>query len=64
MQKRLFLTIVMAVAVISMRLATADPVHANGSPAAALTGRVQLTERRLNGRRGGRRQEGRLDHYS
>ena len=40
MQKKLFLAIAIAAAVVSVRFATADPVQANGSPAAALTGQV------------------------
>jgi virginiamycin B lyase len=40
MQKQLFLAIAIAAAVVFVRLATADPVQANGSPAVALTGQV------------------------
>ena len=40
MRKELFLAIAIAAAVISMRLVTADPLQANSSAAAALTGQV------------------------
>ena len=38
--KKLFLAIAIAAAVVFVRLAMPDPLHANGSPAAALTGQV------------------------
>jgi hypothetical protein len=47
MQKRLFLALVIVAAVIFMRLTTADPVHANGSPAVALTGQVSAQKEGL-----------------
>ena len=40
MRKELFLAIAIAAAVISMRLVPADPLQANSSAAAALTGQV------------------------
>ena len=40
MQKKLFLTTAIVVAVIFVRLATADPLQANDSLAVALTGQV------------------------
>ncbi len=40
MQKGLFLSQAIVAAVISVRLATVDPAHANGSPPVALTGQV------------------------